>query len=75
MVSNTEAITRPASDEAEWMEALHNPNCVCCLTEDNICESCLAPILPSGKVAGGGDGVGNIPGSISVMSAVRILSN
>lgn len=30
-----------------------NLQCVCFLTEENICESCLSPILPTGKMPAG----------------------
>jgi hypothetical protein len=39
-------------EEVERIEAELNQS-VCFLTEENICESCLAPVLPTGKVLGG----------------------
>lgn len=58
MVGKTEIILLELyaflSEETGQIEILYDPKCVCSLAEENICESCLSPILPSGKVVGGG---------------------
>lgn len=42
------------SEETEQIQIPYDPKCVCSLAEENICESCLAPVLPAGKVVGRG---------------------
>ena len=60
MVGKTERILLelPAllSERTEQRGTLYNPKCMCFLAEENICESCLSPILPSGKMVAGGGG-------------------
>lgn len=53
----------------EKQETLRNLTCVCFLAEENICESCLAPILPSGEIFRRGK---EILKSVLIMSGIFI---